>query len=418
MIEEKIKNLDLEDLLYEVELPLSHVLMKMEQRGIRLDVDFLKTISVDLTQRAKELEKECHELAGMEFNLSSPKQLQHILFEKLELPTSVSRKTKTGFSTDQSVLERLAPLHLLPNRILEHRELNKLLGTYVNALPELVNPDTGRVHTSYLQTVAATGRLASANPNLQNIPIRTERGAEIRKAFIPEDGHSLVSIDYSQIELRMMAHLSGDEALIEAFQQGEDIHISTAAKIFNVKPEEVTKEQRSGVKQVNYGVLFGMREFGLSQRMGISIQEAREFIEGYFGAFPGVKRYIDHLLEDSRKTGMVKTVLGRRRPLPELQSSNRNLVQSGERMAIASAVQGSAADLIKLAMLKLDADIDREQLPYSMLLQVHDELIFEVPEGEEEDSISWIKQRMESAMTLKVPIVADAGYGKNWLEAH
>ncbi len=418
VIEEKIKNLDLEDLLYEVELPLSHVLMKMEQRGIRLDVDFLKTISVDLTQRAKELEKECHELAGMEFNLSSPKQLQHILFEKLELPTSVSRKTKTGFSTDQSVLERLAPLHLLPNRILEHRELNKLLGTYVNALPELVNPDTGRVHTSYLQTVAATGRLASANPNLQNIPIRTERGAEIRKAFIPEDGHSLVSIDYSQIELRMMAHLSGDEALIEAFQQGEDIHISTAAKIFNVKPEEVTKEQRSGVKQVNYGVLFGMREFGLSQRMGISIQEAREFIEGYFGAFPGVKRYIDHLLEDSRKTGMVKTVLGRRRPLPELQSSNRNLVQSGERMAIASAVQGSAADLIKLAMLKLDADIDREQLPYSMLLQVHDELIFEVPEGEEEDSISWIKQRMESAMTLKVPIVADAGYGKNWLEAH
>jgi DNA polymerase I len=418
VIEEKVRNEDLLDLFNEVELPLSNVLMKMEERGIRLNTEFLGVMSVELKTRLAELEIECHEMAGTKFNLASPKQLQHILFEKMGLPTAMSRKTKTGFSTDQAVLEKLAPLDPLPKKILEHRELSKLLGTYVDALPALVNPETGRVHTSYHQTVAATGRLASSDPNLQNIPIRTDRGAEIRKAFIPEDWQTLVSIDYSQIELRMMAHLSGDEALIEAFQQGEDIHITTAAKIFNVKPEDVTKEHRSGVKQVNYGVLFGMREFGLSQRMGISVQEAREFIDGYFGAFPGVKRYIDHLLDDSRKSGMVKTILGRRRPLPELQSSNRNLVQSGERMAIASAVQGSAADLIKLAMLKLDADIDREQVPYKMLLQVHDELVFEVPEGEEETAVAWIKQRMESAMSLKVPIVADAGWGKNWLEAH
>jgi len=418
VIEEQIANEDLADLLNEVELPLSDVLMKMEQRGIRLDTDFLAAMSVELKQRLAELEAECHKMAGLEFNLASPKQLQHILFEKLGLPTSVSRKTKTGFSTVQSVLDRLAPLDPLPKKILEHRELSKLLGTYVDALPALVNPSTGRVHTSYHQTVAATGRLASSDPNLQNIPIRTQRGAEVRKAFIPADGQTLVSIDYSQIELRMMAHLSADEALIDAFNQGEDIHNTTAAKIFNVKPEEVTKDHRSGVKQVNYGVLFGMREFGLSQRMGISVQEAREFIDGYFGAFPGVKRYIDHLLEDARKSGMVKTILGRRRPLPELLSPNRNLVQSGERMAIASAVQGSAADLIKLAMLKLDSDIEREQVPYKMLLQVHDELVFEVPEGEEETAITWIKQRMESAMELKVPIVADAGWGKNWLEAH
>ncbi len=418
IIEQKVRDEDLEDLLTEIELPLSDVLMKMEQRGIRLDVDFLKAMSGELKQRLSELEKECHEMAGVEFNLASPKQLQHVLFEKMNLPTSVSRKTKTGYSTDQSVLEKLAPLDPLPKKILEHRELSKLLGTYVDALPELVNPETGRVHTSYQQTVAATGRLASSDPNLQNIPIRTERGAEIRKAFIPAEGMTLLSADYSQIELRMMAHLSGDKALIEAFQAGEDIHNATAAKIFGVKPEDVTREHRSGVKQVNYGVLFGMREYGLSQRMGISVQEAKEFIDGYFGAFPGVKRYIDYLLEDATKTGMVKTILGRRRPLPELQSSNRNTVQMGERMAIASAVQGSAADLIKLAMLKLDADLEKEKMPYSMLLQVHDELVFEVPEGEEEAAAAWVKQRMESAMEVKVPIVADAGWGKNWLEAH
>ena len=392
--------------------------MRMEWRGIKLDVPFLSDMSAEMTTRIAEIEKECHEMAGVPFNLSSPKQLQEILFEKLNLPTKLSRKTKTGYSTDQSVLEKLAPLDPLPKKILEHRELTKLLGTYVDALPALVNPETNRLHTSYHQTVAATGRLSSSDPNLQNIPIRTELGAEIRKAFIAEQGNVLLSADYSQIELRMMAHLSGDEALINAFKRGEDIHRATAAEIFNVPIEMVSREQRSASKAVNFGVLFGMREYGLSSRMGISIEQAREFIDGYFGAFPKVKQFIENLLKQAHRDGYVETILNRRRHLPELTSSNGNVVQGAERMAIASAVQGSAADLIKLAMLKLDHDLEKEKVPFWMLLQVHDELVFEVPAGREEEAAAFIKPRMEKAMKLTVPIEVEAGWGANWLEAH
>lgn len=417
-LEPLIDDAGLTDLLADIELPLSDVLMRMEEKGVRLDSGFLAKMSEEMKVKIDEIEKECHQIAGTQFNLSSPKQLQHILFEKLALPTKLSRKTKTGYSTDQSVLEKLAPLDPLPKKILEHRELTKLLGTYVDALPELVNPRTNRLHTSYHQTVAATGRLSSSDPNLQNIPIRTEMGAEIRKAFIAQEGHTLLSADYSQIELRMMAHLSGDEALINAFKRGEDIHSATAAEIFNIPVEMVQKEQRSASKAVNFGVLFGMREYGLSSRMGISIEQAREFIDGYFGAFPKVKQFIDSLLNQAYKDGYVETILRRRRPLPELNSSNGQVRQQAERVAIASAVQGSAADLIKLAMLKLDRDIEKDNLPWRMLLQVHDELIFEVPEGREEEAMEFIKPRMEKAMKLTVPILVEAGWGANWLEAH
>jgi len=414
----RIDDEKLTDLLVEVEQPLSDVLMKMEGRGVSLNVEFLKTMSVRMHARLMQLEKECHELAGVEFNLKSPKQLAHILFEKMGYPTKLSKKTKTGFSTNQAVLEKLAPLGPLPQKIVEHRELAKLVGTYIDALPELVSKFTGRLHTSYHQTVASTGRLSSSDPNLQNIPIRTEAGAEIRKAFVAKDGYKLLSADYSQIELRMMAHLSGDQELIEAFERGDDIHSATASKIFDVPIEEVSKEQRSASKAVNFGVLFGMREFGLSSRMHISVEQAREFIEGYFGAFPRVKQFIDNLLVQAHKDGYVETILGRRRPLPELATSNKNVVQAAERVAIASVVQGSAADLIKLAMLKLDKDIEKNNLPYEMLLQVHDELIFEIPEGQEEEAFAFIRERMESAMELSVPIIVDAGWGDNWLEAH
>ena len=417
-LEGKIESYGFIDLLHEVELPLSHVLMKMEYNGIRLDKEFLQELSQIHRVRLQELEEECYLLAGAPFNLNSPKQLSHILFEKLNLPIKLARKTKTGYSTDQEVLEKLAPLDPLPQKLLEHRGLQKLVSTYIDALPTLVNPKTGRIHTSYNQAVAATGRLSSANPNLQNIPIRTEQGAEIRKAFIAEPGHLLLSADYSQVELRMMAHLSGDKEMINDFVGGADIHRATAAKIFAVKPEEVSRQQRSAAKEVNFGVLFGMREFGLSSRLGITRERAKQFIDGYFGAYPQVERYINDLIVKTRKEGYVSTILGRRRPMPELHSSNQNVQQQAERMTIATAVQGSAADLIKVAMIYMQKDIESKNLSYKMLLQVHDELVLEVPENLIGEAAVWAKERMESAMKLEVPLVVDTGSGVNWLEAH
>ncbi|MBD3165134.1 DNA polymerase I [bacterium] len=417
-LEPRIEDKNLNDLLYDVELPLSDVLMHMERRGIGLDVPFLADISRRMRLRMEEITEQAYKEAGTDFNLNSPKQLSHIFFEKLNLPTRLSKKTKSGFSTDQTVLERLAPLHPLPRMVLEHRGLQKLVGTYVDALPQMVNPKTGRIHTNFSQVVASTGRLSSNDPNLQNIPIRTEEGAEIRRAFIADEGRLLMSADYSQIELRMMAHLSGDEGLIDAFERGEDIHRATAAKVFKLDPEEVSREQRSSAKAVNFGVLFGMREWGLSSRLGISVQEAREFIEGYFGAFPKVERYIQELLELTRKRGYVQTILGRRRPVPELDASNQNVRQAAERITIATAVQGSAADLIKVAMIRMHEELVRRQLPWDMLLQVHDELIFEVPENEVEDAAAWARGKMESAMKLTVPLLVEPGWGPNWLEAH
>ncbi len=418
VLELKIEDLKLSDLLTEVELPLSEVLLEMEHNGIKLDIKFLEKMSKVMKERTQQLESECHLLAGTEFNLNSPKQLAHILFEKLNLPVKLSRKTKTGYSTDQDVLEKLAPLDPLPKKLIEYRMLQKLQGTYVNALPQLVNPASGRVHTTYNQAVAATGRLSSNDPNLQNIPIRTEEGAEIRKAFIAEKGKVLLSADYSQIELRMMAHLSNDEELIQAFLNNEDIHTTTASKIFKVAPSRVSKQQRSASKAVNFGVLFGMREFGLASRLGISRDQAREFIDGYFGAYPRVKSFIEELILQAKKDGFVTTILGRRRPIPELSSSNRNIKMGAERMTIATAVQGSAADLIKLAMIKLHRDLEKEQYPYKMLLQVHDELIFEIPKDTVNKASAWVKDKMESAMKLSVPLVVDTGVGNNWLEAH
>ncbi len=406
------------DLLETVELPICEVLLQMEFNGVKLDSDFLEKMSRELAGEIEQLGAECHLLAGTEFNLNSPKQLQHVLFEKLNLPTKMSRKTKTGYSTDQDVLEKLAPLDPLPKKLLEYRRLQKLKSTYVDAIPKLVNKRTNRLHTSYNQAVAATGRLSSTDPNLQNIPIRTEMGAEIRRAFIAEEGNLLLSADYSQIELRMMAHLSGDKELIGAFVAGEDIHTSTASKIFRVQPEDVSKQQRSASKAVNFGVLFGMREYGLSTRLGISVKQAKEFIQGYFGAYPRVEQFIGELLKEAHEDGYVSTILGRRRPLPELKSSNKNVAMQAERMAIATTVQGSAADLIKLAMIQLHRDLKREKPPWKMLLQVHDELIFEVPTGEEEQAAAWVAQRMESAMELDVPLLVDSGWGMNWLEAH
>ena len=417
-LEPLIEKAKLHDLLTAVEFPLSHVLMVMESNGIRLDIPLLEAMSVDMRKRMVELEKECRRLAGTDFNLNSPKQLAHILFEKMNMPTKLSKKTKTGWSTDQFVLERLAPLDPLPKKILEHRGLQKLVGTYIDALPQLVNPETGRVHTSYNQSVTATGRLSSSDPNLQNIPIRTEQGAEIRKAFIADKSCLLLDADYSQIELRMMAHLSEDPALIEAFEKGEDIHAATASKIFEVSLGKVTREQRNASKAVNFGVLFGMRAFGLASRLGISRNQAQEFIEGYFGAFPQVRRYIDELLRHAHQQGYVETILGRRRSLPELKSSNVNVVQGAERIAIATTVQGSAADLIKVAMIRMQQEIERENLPYRMLLQVHDELVFEVPKKRVKSAARWAKKLMEEAMELRVPIVVDTGWGANWLEAH
>ncbi|MBZ0264436.1 DNA polymerase I [bacterium] len=417
-MEPKVESAGLKDLLEEVEQPISDVLLQMEHNGIKLDVDYLKELSEKHHIRLKEIEKECHELAGTAFNLNSPKQLSHILFEKLNLPTKLAKKTKTGFSTDHSVLEKLAPLDPLPAKLVEHRMLQKLLGTYIDALPQLVHPETGRIHTSYNQAVAATGRLSSNDPNLQNIPIRTEEGSQVRRAFIADEGKVLLSADYSQVELRMMAHLSGDKGMIEDFVAGHDIHRATAAKIFNVAPEEVTKQQRSASKEVNFGVLFGMREFGLSSRLGISRNEAREFIDGYFGAYPRVKKFIDELIERARDEGFVSTILGRRRPMPELHSSNFNIRQQYERMTIATAVQGSAADLIKLAMIQMHRSLKREKLPYKILLQVHDELVMEMDEDKVDDAAAWAKDKMENAMKLSVPLVVESGYGKNWLEAH
>ncbi|MDP8286745.1 MAG: DNA polymerase I, partial [Candidatus Electryonea clarkiae] len=419
VLEHRIEEEELSDLLREIELPVSHVLMEMEYNGIKLELNSLGKMSKEMNEQISELEAECHLLAGIEFNLNSTQELSHILFDKLNMSTKLSRKTKTGFySTDQSVLERLAPIDPLPKKLLEHRSLRKLVSTYVDALPKLVNQRTGRLHTTYNQTVAATGRLSSNNPNLQNIPIRSDMGAEIRRAFIAEQDHLLLSADYSQVELRMMAHLSNDAGLIEAFENGEDIHRTTASKVFNVTPEHVSVQQRSAAKAVNFGVLFGMREFGLSSRLGISKKQAKEFIDGYFGAYPKVEVFIKNLLDQARSDGYVKTILGRRRPIPDLVSSNRNVMQGAERAAIATAVQGSAADLIKVAMIRLQRDLDQGKHPFKMLLQVHDELIFEVHEDVVEEAAAWAKDKMETAMKLSVPLIVDTGWGKNWLEAH
>ena len=395
-----------------MEVPLSRVLARMESTGIRLDVGLLKELSVEFTARAAVLETRIYEAAGGTFSIGSPKQLGVILFEKLGLP--VVKKTKTGPSTDVDVLEALAPMHPLPALVLEYRQLTKLISTYVDSLPLLVRADTGRVHTDYQQTVAATGRLSSSHPNLQNIPIRTHEGRRIREAFIPREGWVLFGGDYSQIELRLVAHMSGDPVMIEAFQRGEDIHARTASEVFGVELAAVTREQRSAAKAINFGVIYGMGAQRLAAELNIPRAKASDYIELYFSRIERVKPFFDGLISQARDRGFAETLIGRRRPIPELQGDKGRDYAMGERLAVNTPVQGTAADLIKMAMIVIDARLRSAGLATTMLLQVHDELVFEAPPAELEQAMALVKEGMEQVMTLSVPLVVDLASGPNW----
>lgn len=403
-------------LFVDVELPLALVLAKMELAGIRIDAQFLASLSTEFGGRRHQLEKEIYEVAGEEFNLASPKQLQVILFDKLGLPRG--KKTATGSSTDSSVLEALAEQYPLPAKILEYRGFTKLQSTYVDALPKLVHAKTGRVHTSFNQTVTATGRLSSSNPNLQNIPIRSEAGRRIREAFIPEPGHLLLSADYSQIELRLLAHLSQDPLLMESFQQDQDVHVRTASELFQVSLSGVSAEQRRQAKTLNFGIIYGMGALRLARSLGIPTKTAQAYITQYFARYQRIKSYMDGILVEARECGYVTTLLGRRRYVPELQSHNQQMVSAAERAAVNTPIQGTAADLIKMAMVAIDRRLVQEKLQTRMLLQVHDELLFEVPEQEVTRVKTLVREVMEGVMSLRVPLRVDIGTGKNWAEAH
>ena len=413
----KLDAFGLRPLLEEVEVPLIHVLMVMERNGVALDELYLAAMSGELEQELGVIEKSIYELAGRKFNINSPKQLGEILFSELKLPSA--RRTKTGFSTDVGVLEELAGAHPLPQRILDYRQLAKLKSTYVDALPRLINPATGRVHTSFNQTVAATGRLSSTEPNLQNIPIRTEVGRRIRRAFIPGDeGHLILDADYSQIELRIMAHLSGDRTLRDSFTAGEDVHTRTAALVFKVPQAEVTPEQRRRAKEVNFGIMYGMGAYGLASRLGLSNEEAEQFIQAYFASYPGVQEYMLRTVREARQNGYVTTLLGRRRMIPEIASDNRRVREFAERTAINTPIQGSAADLIKVAMIRIQKRLEEEKSAARMIMQVHDELVFEVPRADAEALREMVRIEMEGAIRLDVPIRVETGVAGNWLEAH
>ncbi|HEY8484715.1 MAG TPA: DNA polymerase I [Longimicrobiales bacterium] len=415
LFDEELERCQLSRLFREIELPLVDVLASMEWFGIRIDPPFFRELSKKLECELQLIREEIYKVAGTEFNINSTPQLREILFEKLKLP--VIKRTKTGPSTDAAVLEELAAQgHALPRLLLEFRQLDKLKGTYVDALPELVNPETGRIHTSFNQAVAATGRLSSSDPNLQNIPIRTEIGAEIRKGFIPADGYVFLSADYSQIELRILAHMSGDPAFVEAFRRGVDVHRQTAALVFNVLPEDVTPQMRAAAKTINFATIYGIGPFALAQRLGTSVAEARQFIEQYFRRFPGVRRYLDEQIAHAREHGYVETLSGRRRYIPEIRSDNFSVRQFGERAATNAPVQGTAADIIKKAMIEIHRELARCGSGARMLLQVHDELVFEVPEDEVEETRALVTRLMESAFELSVPLEVATGVGKSWFE--
>lgn len=403
-------------LFSEVETPLIPVLVEMERTGIRVNPAVLAGLSDEFGGKLCRLEEEIHALAGEPFNIASPKQLQQILFDKLELPPV--KKTKTGPSTDQSVLERLADKHPLPEKILAYRGFAKLRSTYVDALSKLIRADTGRVHTSFNQSVAATGRLSSTNPNLQNIPIRTEEGRRIRTAFVPEPGWTLLSADYSQIELRLLAHISRDPVLTEAFRTGQDVHARTAAEIFATDMDAVTSEQRREAKTINFGIIYGMGAQRLARTLRIPFKTAQEYIAQYFARYQGIKAYMDEVVASAREYGYVTTLRGRRRYVPDLHSKSSQLLSAAERVAINTPIQGTAADIIKLAMLAIDARLRVSGLRARMLLQVHDELLFEVPEDETDRVGALVRESMEQVMPLEVPLRADVGSGRNWAEAH
>ncbi len=414
-----LKKEETEKVLTDIEMPLVPVLARMEHEGVKIDNVALKELSALLQAQALETEKEIYELAGVKFNIASPKQLGEILFDNLKLDPK-AKKTKTGqYQTGEEVLSLLVDLHPLPQKVLDFRQVQKLKSTYVDALPLLIHPSTGRVHTSYNQAVAATGRLSSNNPNLQNIPIRTEKGKEIRKAFVPRDeNHILLSADYSQIELRIIASISKDPGMIEAFNNGIDIHTATASKVWNVPIEEVDSDMRRKAKTVNFGIIYGISAFGLSQRVGISRGEAKEIIDNYFDKFSGIKHYMSDTINFCREHGYVKTLTGRRRYIRDITSNNRTVVGFAERNAINAPIQGSAADMIKLAMIEVDKKLKEHKFETKMILQVHDELVFDVPKNELADVTPIIKKAMETAMLLEVPVVVESGSGMNWLEAH
>jgi DNA polymerase-1 len=408
----------LEHVYREIELPLVPVLSRIEREGVRIDVDELKAQSHDLAERASALETRAYEVAGARFNMGSPKQIGAIFFEQLKLPV-VSRTPKGAPSTSEAVLEKLAEDgHELPRLILEHRGLTKLRSTYTDKLPAMVNPETGRVHTSYHQAVAATGRLSSSDPNLQNIPIRSEDGRRIRRAFIPEPGHRMLAADYSQIELRIMAHLSGDERLLAAFAAGQDIHRATAAEILGLQPDEVNGEQRRSAKAINFGLIYGMSAFGLARQLGIERQEAQDYVDAYFARYTGVRAFMDRIRAQARADRFVETLFGRRLYLANIDHSNHQLRSAAERTAINAPMQGTAADIIKRAMIQVDAWIQTEKPPVRMIMQVHDELVFEVAEGAAEAASEHICSLMQGAAELAVPLVVEAGIGDNWEEAH
>jgi DNA polymerase-1 len=415
-LETSLTEKDLKTLYDDVEMPLVAVLTRMEDWGVKISAPQLKAISEELEKELASIEQRINLLAGTKFNINSPKQLQEVLFTKLGLKPS--KKTKTGYSTDVEVLQELALSHELPFEILEHRTLFKLKNTYVDPLPEFINPITGRIHPTFNQTATATGRLSASNPNLQNIPIRGKWAKRIRQAFIAEDGCVLLSADYTQIELRIFAHLSQDKNLLHAFNAGEDIHTATAAELFDVRLDRVTEDMRRKAKTVNFGIIYGISAFGLHKQLGITQKEAKRYIEKFFYIRQGVQAYIEQVQAQALELGYVKTLLGRRREIPEIRSSNKTVQQLGQRLAVNSPVQGAAADIIKIAMLKMDQDLIKHRMKTKMALQVHDELLFEIPENELDQAEPLIRQNMEHAVELSVPLTVSIGKGKSWVDAH
>ncbi len=418
ILEKELEENNLKKLFDEIECPLIYVLVDMEWNGVRLDMEALKSLSDELTEELCNIENEISQLAGIEFNINSPKQIGEVLFNRLKI-VEKPKKTSTGqYKTSEDELEKLRNKHPIIEKILEQRGLRKLLSTYVDAFPQLVNPKTGKIHTSFNQTVAATGRLSSTNPNLQNIPIRDARGKEMRRVFIPDEGCTFVSADYSQIELRIMAHLSEDKNLVDAFNVGEDIHAATSAKIYNVPLKEVSSDMRRKAKTANFGIIYGISVFGLSERLNIPRAEAKELIDGYFATYPGVKRYMDEIIKKAREKQYVETIYGRKRYVNDINSRNATVRGYAERNAINAPIQGSAADIIKIAMVNIFNRLKKENLKSKMILQVHDELNFNVPMDEKDRVMHLVEEEMENACKLIVPLKTDCGAGRNWLEAH
>ena len=418
VLEPKLKEVGAESLFHDIEMPLVPVLADMERNGVRLDTKALDEVHTTFTRRMGELEQEIYQLAGESFNIASPRQVGEILFGKLKI-VEKAKKTKTGqYQTSEEVLQSLSSKHPIVEKILAHRGLKKLIGTYVDALPRLINPNTGHIHTSFNQCVTTTGRLSSSDPNLQNIPVNSEDGKEIRKTIIPDEGEIFFSADYSQIELRVMASMSGDENMIEAFTSDADIHAATSAKIFHKPISEVTKEERTKAKRANFGIIYGISAFGLAQNMGIDRSEAKALIDGYFATFPGVQSFMEESKKTAAEKGYAETMFHRRRYLPDITSRNGTVRAIAERNAINAPIQGTAADIIKIAMVRIYQRFKAEGLKSKMILQVHDELNFSVVPEEKFHVKQLVLEEMQNAAALKVPLIADCGFGDNWLEAH